>query len=51
MSQDAPDRVVMFIDYQNFHGWACRQFLSLGADPGEGHVFPLKVAELLVSRR
>jgi uncharacterized LabA/DUF88 family protein len=51
MSDEAPDRVVVFMDYQNVHGWARRRFLNLGADPGEGHVFPLKVAELLVSRR
>jgi uncharacterized LabA/DUF88 family protein len=51
MSLGAPDRVAVFMDYQNVHGWARRQFLPLGADPSEGHVFPLKVAELLVSRR
>jgi uncharacterized LabA/DUF88 family protein len=51
MNGDAVDRVVVFMDYQNIHGWARRRFLDLGADPGDGHVFPLKVAELLVSRR
>jgi len=43
--------VVVFLDYQNLHGWARRQFLQLGADPSDGHVFPLKVAEMLTSRR
>lgn len=45
------DRVVVFMDYQNVHGWARRQFLPYGADPAEGHVSPLKVGELLVGRR
>lgn len=45
------DRVLVFIDYQNVHGWARRQFLPYGAEPAQGHVFPLKVGELLVSRR
>ncbi|MCL2737092.1 MAG: NYN domain-containing protein [Propionibacteriaceae bacterium] len=39
------------MDYQNVHGWARRQFLPLGADPSDGHVFPLKVGELLTARR
>ncbi|MDR2974668.1 MAG: NYN domain-containing protein [Propionibacteriaceae bacterium] len=51
MTDDIPDRVVVFMDYQNVHGWARRQFLDLGADPSDGHVLPLKVGELLVSRR
>jgi uncharacterized LabA/DUF88 family protein len=45
------DRVVVFIDYQNVHGWARRQFLPYGADAAQGHIFPLKVGELLTSRR
>ena len=45
------DRVVVFMDYQNVHGMARRQFLNLGADPADGHVFPLKVGELLAQRR
>lgn len=48
---DAVDRVVVFMDYQNVHGWARRQFLPFGADPGDGHVFPVKVGELLTRRR
>ncbi|MGB8383051.1 MAG: NYN domain-containing protein [Dermatophilaceae bacterium] len=48
---DAVDRVVVFLDYQNVHGWVRRRFLPFGADPGEGHVFPLKVGELLTARR
>ena len=43
MSDDV-DRVVVFMDYQNIHGWARRQFLPFGADPSEGHgsVIPWK---------
>jgi len=48
---DNTDRVVVFMDYQNVFGWARRQFLPFGADPAEGHVFPLKVGELLTGRR
>ncbi|MCL2463779.1 MAG: NYN domain-containing protein [Micrococcales bacterium] len=51
MTEDVVDRVVVFMDYQNVHGWARRQFLPFGADPGDGHVFPLKVGELLTQRR
>lgn len=50
MSDDM-DRVVVFMDYQNVHGWARRQFLPFGADPSDGHVFPLKIGELLTGRR
>lgn len=50
MSDDV-DRVVVFMDYQNVHGWARRQFLPFGADPSDGHVFPLKIGELLAERR
>lgn len=45
------DRVVVFMDYQNVHGWARRLFLPYGADAGTGHVSPLKVGEELVGRR
>ena len=48
---DTVDRVVVFMDYQNVHGWARRQFLPFGADPSEGHIFPLKIGELLTERR
>ncbi|MDR0784036.1 MAG: NYN domain-containing protein [Propionibacteriaceae bacterium] len=51
VTDDAPDRVVVFLDYQNVHGWARRQFLNFDADLSDGHVFPLKVGELLTSRR
>jgi hypothetical protein len=50
MSDDV-ERVVVFMDYQNIHGWARRQFLPFGADPGDGHIFLLKVGELLTQRR
>lgn len=45
------DRVVVFMDYQNIHGMARRQFLPLGSDPADGHVFPHKVGEILTQRR
>lgn len=45
------DRVVVFMDYQNVHGWARRQFLSYGAAKSDGHVSPVKVGDLLVKRR
>lgn len=44
-------RVIVFIDYQNVHGWARRMFLPYGCAKSDGHIFPLKVAELIVSRR
>ena len=34
MSDDV-DRVVVFMDYQNVHGWARRQFLPFGASPSD----------------
>lgn len=48
---ESVDRVVVFMDYQNVHGWVRRQFLPFGTDPSEGHVFPLKIGELLTKRR
>jgi uncharacterized LabA/DUF88 family protein len=45
------DRVVVFMDYQNVHGWARRQFYPHGADPAQGHVDPLRVAQYLCQRR
>lgn len=45
------DRVAVFVDYQNVHGWARRQFLPYGAHRSEGHVFPRQLGELLVRRR
>ncbi len=32
------DRVVVFMDYQNVHAWARRQFLPYVSDPSAGHV-------------
>lgn len=46
-----PDRVMVFMDYQNVHNWARKMFHGYGSDPAAGHVFPQKVGELLVSRR
>ena len=45
------DRVVVFIDYQNVHGWTRRVFLPVNAHPADGHVDPLRVAQFLVRRR
>jgi hypothetical protein len=44
-------RVIVFMDYQNVHGWARRQFHPHGTDPAVGHVDPLRLAQLLVTRR
>lgn len=44
------DRVVVFIDYQNIHSWARRQFLLRRVSLGR-HVRPLEVGEVLVGRR
>lgn len=45
------DRVVVFVDYQNVHGWARRQFLPYGADRSDGHIHPRQLGELICSRR
>lgn len=45
------NRVVVFMDYQNVHGWALRQFFPVNAGPAQGHVDPLRLAQLLVKRR
>jgi hypothetical protein len=45
------DSVVVFMDYQNVHNSARRQFLDYGADHATGHVDPLRVAQLLCQRR
>lgn len=45
------DRVVVFLDYQNVHGWAQRAFLPHGCDRAAGHINPLKVGEYLCQRR
>lgn len=47
----AVDRVMVSMDYQNVHGWARRQFLPFGGEAADGHVFPLKIGELLTQRR
>lgn len=47
----SPDRVVVFMDYQNVHGWARRQFHPVNAAPSVGHIDPLRLARLLVARR
>ena len=45
------DRVVVFVDYQNVHGWARRQFHPGNVDPAIGHISPLRLGQLLVARR
>lgn len=45
------DRVMVFVDYQNVHGWARRQFHPVNVHPAVGHIDPLRVARLLVARR
>lgn len=47
----AVDRVVVFVDYQNVHGWARRLFLDDGTETSKGHIFPGQLGELIVSRR
>ncbi len=44
-------RVVVFVDYQNLHGWARRRFLPPGSAPATGHIDPLQLAQRLVARR
>lgn len=45
------DRVMVFVDYQNVHGWARRRFHPVNAHPAIGHIDPLRLAQHLVSRR
>jgi uncharacterized LabA/DUF88 family protein len=45
------DRLVVFIDYQNVHGSARRQFFPAGSRPAQGHIDPLRLAHLLAKRR
>lgn len=44
-------RVMIFVDYQNVQGWALRQFHPVNAPPAAGHIDPLRLGQLLVSRR
>jgi len=45
------ERVVVFVDYHNVHGWARRLFQPVNAHPAVGHVDPLRLGQLLVNRR
>lgn len=45
------ERVVVFIDYQNLHGWARRLFYGHGAAPSQGHVDPLRLGQYLCKVR
>jgi len=42
---------VVFIDYQNIHGWARRCFHPIGVSPAAGHVDPLRLGQHLTARR
>ena len=42
---------MVFIDYQNVHGWARRQFHPVNAHHAVGHIDPLRLAQLLTARR
>ena len=44
------DRVVLFLDYQNVYYGARESFHPHYAPPWEGHIDPLKLAELIVRR-
>ena len=50
-SSGSADRVVVFMDYQNVHGWARRQFHPVNSAAAVGHIDPLRLAQLLVTRR
>jgi len=45
------DRVIVFLDYQNVHGWARRQFHPIGTHPADGHIDPLLLGQTLVGGR
>ncbi|WP_207948277.1 NYN domain-containing protein [Metallococcus carri] len=46
------DRVTVLLDYENVQRTAQRRFLSYGSDRGaSGHVYPRRVADLIVGRR
>lgn len=49
--RNVKQRVVVFIDYQNAHGWARRRFFPRGSDPAQGHFDPLALGQLLCKRR
>ena len=50
-TQVNPPRVMVFLDYQNFHLTAHGQFQRPGVSLARTHLDPVKLAELLVSRR
>jgi hypothetical protein len=45
------DRVTVFVDYQNVHGWAGRCFQPAGVHPSQGHIDPLRLGQHLANRR
>lgn len=42
---------MIFIDYQNVHGWARRRFHPPDVHPSTGHVHPLELANVLIGKR
>lgn len=51
MVTQRPERVAVFIDYENVHRTALKRFHPPGTHPARGHVDPLALARLVVSRR
>lgn len=48
---EAPPRVVLFVDYQNMHFTAYGRFKPAGVKLSRGHIDPVALGELLVRRR
>ncbi len=42
---------MIFVDYQNVHGWARRRFHPVNSQPAVGHIDPLRLGQHLVARR
>lgn len=42
---------MVFVDYQNVHGWARRRFHPVNSHPAVGHIDPLRLGQHLVARR
>lgn len=51
MPQKLPENVVVFIDYENVRKLARQQFCALSAEPHEGMVDPVKIAQRIVQKR
>src|SRR5437762_812172 len=46
-----PDRVMVFLDYQNVHFTALEKFYPFGTPHHAGHIDPRALADLIVSKR